>query len=304
MLDHLIALAIILGAEGAAAHALSSFSRAWSSASSAEPMPPAAVTASAKWNALKPAEKLLHTYAAYEHEHKGRSFKIGAAVKRHGKCVLRVLFYKGARQERRAFSSNATYGLAWNDIDDAKTLEAALEFALTIYSTHRPSTKRKRGVGAGAKRSTPKTPISTTDRRSGNGGNITSQKKIKLQADAVAEAAATATAARCAARLARTANYDYWMDKYGQRIALLSASGQGEIKLQLQRFPTLSPLPTINSKEREEVCSKNNEIWICLLTLMLNPTVRRRRRICAVDASRRGTDFPIDSRQRLLVNEN
>ena len=30
----------------------------------------------------------------------------------------------------------------------------------------------------------------------------------------------------------------------------------------------------------------------------------RRRRNCAVDASRRGTDFPIDSRQRLLVNEN
>ena len=171
MLDHLITLAIILGAEGAAAHALSSFSRAWSSASSAEPMPPAAVTASAKWNALKPAEKLLHTYAAYEHEHKGRSFKIGAAVKRHGKCVLRVLFYKGARQERRAFSSNATYGLAWNDIDDAKTLEAALEFALTIYSTHRPSTKRKRGAGA-----TPRPPPSTpsVDGRTSNGGNTTS----------------------------------------------------------------------------------------------------------------------------------
>ena len=118
MLDHLITLAIILGAEGAAAHALSSFSRAWSSVSSAEPMPPAAVTASAKWNAR----------AAYEHEHKGRSFKIGAAVKHRGKCVLRAVFYKGARQERRAFSSNATYGLAWNDIDDAKTVEAARKY--------------------------------------------------------------------------------------------------------------------------------------------------------------------------------
>ena len=30
----------------------------------------------------------------------------------------------------------------------------------------------------------------------------------------------------------------------------------------------------------------------------------RRRRNCAVDASRRGTDFPIDSRQKSLVNEN
>ena len=126
MLDHLIALAIILGAEGAAAHALSSFSRACSSASSAEPTPPPAVAASAKWNALEPAEKLLHTYAAYQHEHKGRSFKIGSATKRHGKCMLRASFYTGTKRTSRAFSSNATYDLAWDDIDEAKTVEAAL----------------------------------------------------------------------------------------------------------------------------------------------------------------------------------
>ena len=129
MLDHLITLAIILGAEGAAAHALSSFSRACSSASSAEPTPPPAVAASAKWNALEPAEKLLHTYAAYAHEHKGQSFKIGSAVKRNGTYAVRAVFYKGARQERRAFSSNATYDLAWDDKDAASTVEAALEFA-------------------------------------------------------------------------------------------------------------------------------------------------------------------------------
>ena len=131
MLDHLITLAIILGAEGAAAHALSSFSRACSSASSAEPTPPPAVAASAKWNALEPAEKLLHTYAAYAHEHKGQSFKIGTAVKRNGKYAVRVSFYTGAKRVSRAYSSNATYDLAWDDIDEAKTVEAALEFALT-----------------------------------------------------------------------------------------------------------------------------------------------------------------------------